>query len=299
MQHVVYDKLLLLQVMQLTWTGQVQHIASVASSPTPLLAAALTDSLLLLLLLLLLQVMQLTWTGQVQHMASVASSPTPLLAAALTDSLLLLRQNPTTGEHEVASRAVGVLQPLVLGWTSLASCGLLPRGLNTARAALQVRHCCKLYPAQLLIRVSRINASSHAPGGTQDRYPKVCAAVHAVRAAQWVCCSRWCWGGPAWLAAGCCLGDSTQHGQRCRCGTVVHNILLSYWFKNAPSHAPGATQDLASQECVMLCMLSCHVADGRGASCGLLPKGLNTARAALQVQHCVLLNEYLNELHMS
>jgi hypothetical protein len=89
---------------------------------------------------LLLQVMQLTWTGQVQHMASVASSPPPLLAAALTDSLLLLRQNPLTGEQEVASRAVGVLQPLVLGWTSLASCGLLPKGLNTARAALQVRH---------------------------------------------------------------------------------------------------------------------------------------------------------------
>jgi hypothetical protein len=87
--------------------------------------------------LLLLQVMQLTWTGQVQHMASVASSPPPLLAAALTDSLLLLRQNPITGEREVASRAVGVLQPLVLGWTSLASCGLLPKGLNTARAALQ------------------------------------------------------------------------------------------------------------------------------------------------------------------
>ncbi|KAF6258699.1 hypothetical protein COO60DRAFT_1088483 [Scenedesmus sp. NREL 46B-D3] len=83
------------------------------------------------------QVMQLTWTGQVQHMASVASSPPPLLAAALTDSLLLLRHNPATGELEVASRAVGVLQPLVLGWTSLASCGLLPKGLNTARAALQ------------------------------------------------------------------------------------------------------------------------------------------------------------------
>jgi hypothetical protein len=39
---------MLLQVMQLTWTGQVQHMASVAASPPPLLAAALTDSLLLL-----------------------------------------------------------------------------------------------------------------------------------------------------------------------------------------------------------------------------------------------------------
>jgi hypothetical protein len=39
---------------------------------------------------------------------------------------------------QVTSRAVGILQPLVLGWTSLASSGLLPKGLNTARAALQV-----------------------------------------------------------------------------------------------------------------------------------------------------------------
>eukprot|EP00878_Enallax_costatus_P005037 GHUV01005297.1.p1 GENE.GHUV01005297.1~~GHUV01005297.1.p1 ORF type:complete len:1446 (+),score=421.24 GHUV01005297.1:301-4638(+) len=83
------------------------------------------------------QVMQLTWTGQTQHMASVASYPPAVLGGALADSLLLLRQNPATGEQEVASRAVGLLQPQVLGWTSLASCGLLPRGLNTARAALQ------------------------------------------------------------------------------------------------------------------------------------------------------------------
>jgi hypothetical protein len=39
---------------------------------------------------------------------------------------------------QVSSRAVAILQPLVLGWTSLASSGLLPKGLNTARAALQV-----------------------------------------------------------------------------------------------------------------------------------------------------------------
>jgi hypothetical protein len=53
-----------------------------------------------------------------------------LLLSALIMLLLLLSQ--------VTSRAVGLLQPLVLGWTSLASCGLLPKGLNTARAALQV-----------------------------------------------------------------------------------------------------------------------------------------------------------------
>jgi hypothetical protein len=45
---VIIWRMTLLQVMQLTWTGQVQHMASVASSPPPLLAAALTDSLLLL-----------------------------------------------------------------------------------------------------------------------------------------------------------------------------------------------------------------------------------------------------------
>ena len=37
-----------LQVMQLTWTGETQHVASVAHSPTPLLVGALADSLLLL-----------------------------------------------------------------------------------------------------------------------------------------------------------------------------------------------------------------------------------------------------------
>lgn len=36
-----------LQVMQLTWTGQTQHMASVAANPPPLLAGALADSLLL------------------------------------------------------------------------------------------------------------------------------------------------------------------------------------------------------------------------------------------------------------
>lgn len=36
-----------LQVMQLTWTGQTQLMASVAANPPPLLAGALADSLLL------------------------------------------------------------------------------------------------------------------------------------------------------------------------------------------------------------------------------------------------------------
>ncbi len=82
------------------------------------------------------QVMQLTWTGETHHVASVAAFPTPVLAGALADSLLLLRPNPANGELEVASRAVNMLQPLVLGWCSLAASGLLPK-LNSARAALQ------------------------------------------------------------------------------------------------------------------------------------------------------------------
>jgi hypothetical protein len=80
--------------------------------------------------------MQLTWTGESHHVASVAAHPTPILAGALADSLLLLRPSAATGELEVASRAVNMLQPLVLGWCSLAACGLLPK-LSSARAALQ------------------------------------------------------------------------------------------------------------------------------------------------------------------
>jgi hypothetical protein len=80
--------------------------------------------------------MQLTWTGETHLIASVAAHPTPVLAGALADSLLLLRASPSTGEPEVATRAVNMLQPLVLGWCSLAACGLLPR-LSSARSALQ------------------------------------------------------------------------------------------------------------------------------------------------------------------
>jgi hypothetical protein len=41
------------------------------------------------------------------------------------------------GLPEVSSRPVGLLQPLVLGWCSLAAAGLLPKGLTAARGALQ------------------------------------------------------------------------------------------------------------------------------------------------------------------
>jgi hypothetical protein len=83
------------------------------------------------------QVMQLTWTGDTQQVASVANTPTALLLGALPDQLLLLRLDPATGNHQVTSRAVSILQPLVLGWCSLAAAGLLPKGLIRSRAALQ------------------------------------------------------------------------------------------------------------------------------------------------------------------
>ena len=64
--------------------------------------------------------MMLTWTGQMVHLCSVAAYPTPILAGVLADTLLLLRPAKAAGEFEVATRAVGLLQPLALGWSSLA-----------------------------------------------------------------------------------------------------------------------------------------------------------------------------------
>lgn len=64
--------------------------------------------------------MMLTWTGQTVHLCSVAAYPTPILAGVLADTLLLLRPAKAAGEYEVATRAVGLLQPLALGWSSLA-----------------------------------------------------------------------------------------------------------------------------------------------------------------------------------
>jgi hypothetical protein len=81
--------------------------------------------------------MQLTWTGETQQIASIASHPPAVLLGALVDSLLLLRYDPATGRAEVTSRPLGMLQPLVLGWCSLAAAGLLPKGLLRSRAALQ------------------------------------------------------------------------------------------------------------------------------------------------------------------
>lgn len=123
-------------------SGRLRVIASVDAAAGSLgVSHAITSCLwagpALLFMTAAGQVMQLTWTGGVRHVCSVAAHPPAVLAGALADSLLLLRPNAVTGEPEVSSRAVGLLQPLVLGWTSLAAAGRLPKGLSTARGALQ------------------------------------------------------------------------------------------------------------------------------------------------------------------
>lgn len=83
------------------------------------------------------QVMQMTWTGTINHICSVASYPMPLLAGATADSLLLLRPTAPGGEWEVTSRPVNLLQPLLQGWCSLAASGWHPKGLGSARVAME------------------------------------------------------------------------------------------------------------------------------------------------------------------
>eukprot|EP00884_Botryococcus_braunii_P023317 jgi/Botrbrau1/966/Bobra.114_1s0009.1 len=55
------------------------------------------------------------------------------LAAALPDRLLVARGGTATGHVEVSARYAAMLQPLLLGWASLAARGILPGGLWRAR----------------------------------------------------------------------------------------------------------------------------------------------------------------------
>lgn len=83
------------------------------------------------------QVKQVSWDSTVYHVCSVASSPPAVLAGLTADAALLLRATGRGGARELATRAVGVLQPLALGWCGLALAGLLPKGISAARAGLQ------------------------------------------------------------------------------------------------------------------------------------------------------------------
>ena len=148
------------------------------------------------------QVMQLTWTGEVHHVASVAAQPPPVLIGALADSLLLLRRpsggGGGGGEPEVATRAVNMLQPLVLGWCSLAASGLLPR-LGSARAAIQqalaafdattvtsatlwtlLNSCCWDVAAALAAHAAFVDeAAATAANAAAGRWPAVLSALLA------------------------------------------------------------------------------------------------------------------------
>lgn len=106
---------------------------------------------------------------------------------------------------QVTSRAVGILQPLVLGWTSLASSGLLPKGLNTARAALQVSSWLQVHSAAsgfgcVLQKITGVCCCATAQANEVDQTASTADTAHLVRVAayntgcgtaSWTCCMRW------------------------------------------------------------------------------------------------------------
>lgn len=73
------------------------------------------------------QVNQLLWDGRVVKVCSLGGCTPPVLAGALADRLLILRGSPNgAGGVDISPRALGLLQPLTLGWVSCASTGILP-----------------------------------------------------------------------------------------------------------------------------------------------------------------------------
>ncbi|KXZ50212.1 hypothetical protein GPECTOR_17g849 [Gonium pectorale] len=111
------------------------------------------------------QLMQLTWTGSLLPVATVSPTGHGALVGVTADSLLLLRTplgappaaaaaaaasgNPAAAAAlaEVVARPAALLQPLMIGWATLAATGLLSHGrtANLVRPAL--RHVLASYDA--------------------------------------------------------------------------------------------------------------------------------------------------------
>ncbi|GLI65745.1 hypothetical protein VaNZ11_009346 [Volvox africanus] len=103
------------------------------------------------------QVLQLTWTGSLLPVATLSPTGYMALMGVTADSLLVLRTplvpppmavcaagmngNPASvaALAEVVARPVALLQPLLIGWVSLAATGLLSYSGNGAAAAKAVR----------------------------------------------------------------------------------------------------------------------------------------------------------------
>eukprot|EP00887_Chlorella_sp_A99_P003020 scaffold9.g3020.t1 len=90
------------------------------------------------------QVAQVCWDGKAQHLCSLLSGGGGAAAAgllgALADRLLVATAaaaGPGGARAEVCGRAVGVLQPMLLGWASLAGRRILPGGAERVRQELR------------------------------------------------------------------------------------------------------------------------------------------------------------------
>ncbi|GAB4816914.1 hypothetical protein N2152v2_003960 [Parachlorella kessleri] len=84
------------------------------------------------------QVLQVCWDGKAVHLCSLLAGSSPaVLAGALADRLLLASRPGGGARGEVAGRALAVLQPMVLGWATLAARRVLPGGAARARRELR------------------------------------------------------------------------------------------------------------------------------------------------------------------
>ncbi|PSC69692.1 Transducin WD40 repeat-like superfamily [Micractinium conductrix] len=83
------------------------------------------------------QVLQVCWDGKLVHLCSLLGGASPALLGALADRLLIATRPKGTDRAEVCGRGVSVLQPLLLGWASLAQRRLVPGGAPRVRQKLR------------------------------------------------------------------------------------------------------------------------------------------------------------------
>lgn len=78
-----------------------------------------------------LQVSQLGWDGSVHAVCHLAGGSMPVLAGALADRLLIARGGASGGRVNVSPRCLALLQPLLLGWATVAATDCLPGEAQT------------------------------------------------------------------------------------------------------------------------------------------------------------------------
>jgi hypothetical protein len=224
----------ILQVLQVCWDGKLVHLCSLLNGSAPALLGALADRLLI--------ATRANAAGEQQGPAFKAYTGHVLgklvdLCLNRTNIGTIAAANPVppapalavVGRAEVSGRAISVLQPLLLGWASLAMRHLAPSG--TARVRQELRTLVSSYDASQLgvAALERLAAAGFAD---------VAAAV----AARWGCAAAHIWH---------CLGWLPLHGP-VRLGLAGNGHPIAWVMTQHPCRPAGVGVGCAALVCAGL-----------------------------------------------